>query len=320
MSAVHISNLRLSSFRGFKSLELLGLKSVNLIVGQNNTGKTSLLESICLAADPKMFGYLPTLLRPSFGDHNRRFFRWLVMDQTVYSNGHIYLDGPDFKNDVWISTNQIQGIKNVTVLMSGPFCKIIANNPVASKLVKVISTQQKTPESLVPTVGSAIRRKQGEDQLHSILKKVDPRIQRLRVDPVEEGNIVAVDVGLSEMIPISQLGQGVYRLVSILSVLVGESPQICIIDEIENGIHYTALKQIWRGIKEISNTLGIQIFATTHSHECLEAANSVFFDEDPQNEVEFAVIQLMRLKDEITGKVIGEERVNAALENDIELR
>ena len=41
-----ISELKIESFRGFTSLDLRGLKRVNLVVGENNAGKTSLLEGI----------------------------------------------------------------------------------------------------------------------------------------------------------------------------------------------------------------------------------------------------------------------------------
>jgi AAA15 family ATPase/GTPase len=43
-----IEELVLENFRGFRSLGVQGLKPVNLIVGHNNTGKTSLLEGIFL--------------------------------------------------------------------------------------------------------------------------------------------------------------------------------------------------------------------------------------------------------------------------------
>ena len=44
-----IRNLRLSNFRCYKKLELDDLGLVNVVVGDNGSGKTSLIESIFLA-------------------------------------------------------------------------------------------------------------------------------------------------------------------------------------------------------------------------------------------------------------------------------
>jgi len=80
------------------------------------------------------------------------------------------------------------------------------------------------------------------------------------------------------------------------------------------------LPQLWKGIAEISSRLGVQVFVTTHSRECLEAATRVFVDEDPANTRDFALIQLMRVRGEVVGRVLNEQRVAEALDNDIELR
>jgi len=50
-----ISSLEIQGYRGFERFELSGLGRVNLLVGTNNSGKTSILESIFLlmsAGDP----------------------------------------------------------------------------------------------------------------------------------------------------------------------------------------------------------------------------------------------------------------------------
>lgn len=156
--------------------------------------------------------------------------------------------------------------------------------------------------------------------MHDVLQSVDPRVKRIRVDPTPNGNIIAVDLGLSESIPLSQAGQGMLRLVTILSFLLGAKPKVCIIDEIENGIHYTALPRMWRGLAKVSELLGIQIFATTHSKECLEAANRVFHDEDEAGTKDLAVIQIMKVQDKVVARILDEERINDALEIDLELR
>ena len=56
-----IKELKIENFRGFASLELKDLTRVNLVVGENNAGKTSLLEAFLLLCEPSRAGQLPGL-------------------------------------------------------------------------------------------------------------------------------------------------------------------------------------------------------------------------------------------------------------------
>jgi AAA15 family ATPase/GTPase len=47
-----IQNLKINSFRGLKGLNLSELGSVNILVGKNNSGKTTILEAISIACNP----------------------------------------------------------------------------------------------------------------------------------------------------------------------------------------------------------------------------------------------------------------------------
>ena len=53
------TTLKITDFRGFADLRLDGLRRVNLVVGRNNAGKTSLLEAIALVANPEQAASLP---------------------------------------------------------------------------------------------------------------------------------------------------------------------------------------------------------------------------------------------------------------------
>jgi predicted ATPase len=172
---------------------------------------------------------------------------------------------------------------------------------------------------LVKLVGKAQRRRDGEETLKEVIAKVDPRVQKIRVDPGEgdEGNQVIVDLGLSELVPVSQAGQGVYRLVTILAEIIGESPEVVLIDEIENGLHHTIHEQVWAGLAETAEKLGVQIFATTHSGECLAAAHAAF---SARKTYDLSVIQLFRLESGVKGRVLDRELIEAAIAGNIELR
>lgn len=321
MNAKHITDLTIRNFRGFEDLQLSGLQAVNLIVGENNAGKTSFLEALALVATPdaNAMQQLPGMFRAEENHQQQRFFRWVLRDAPGVAEGSIDAKGADLESHIILHRNK-SNFPGTTHIYNSSHLQAFASNGTKSLRFSAVSVHHGRPDSLVKCFGDAVRPREGEEIMHEVLRSVDPRIKRIRVDPTEHGNIIAVDIGLSESIPLSQAGQGIFRLVSILSVLLGIKPQLCIIDEIENGIHYTALPRMWRGLAKISELLGIQIFATTHSKECLEAASRVFVDEDEAGTRDLAIIQLMRVKDKVVARILDEERVNDALEIDLELR
>jgi predicted ATPase len=47
---------------------------------------------------------------------------------------------------------------------------------------------------------------------------------------------------------------------------------VVLVDELENGVHHSALERVWRGIERLAQAAGTQVFVTTHSYECIRAA------------------------------------------------
>ena len=146
---------------------------------------------------------------------------------------------------------------------------------------------------------------------------MDNRINKIRIDPGEDGNQVIVDIGLSELLPVSQIGQGVYRLMAIMAEIIGESPNILLIDEVENGLHHSVHETVWKGLAETAEKLDVQIFATTHSGECLQAAHSAFLS---RKNYDLAVIQLFRVQSGVQGRVLDRKYIETGIEGNIDLR
>jgi AAA15 family ATPase/GTPase len=44
-----------------------------------------------------------------------------------------------------------------------------------------------------------------------------------------------------------------------------------LIDEFENGLHYSVQERIWQLAFEMAQRLDIQVFATSHSWDCVES-------------------------------------------------
>ncbi|MNP51013.1 ATP/GTP phosphatase [compost metagenome] len=78
-------------------------------------------------------------------------------------------------------------------------------------------------------------------------------------------------MGLKTKIPIGFLGEGIEKLLGILLAIEANKGNVILIDEIENGLHYSALPQIWSLIIEAAKKNKIQLFVTTHSYETLVA-------------------------------------------------
>ncbi len=96
-----LKNVHLKNFHGFKDTKIGPLKRINLIVGQNNTGKTGLLEALALllADVPQNAHNLPQLFRSSGGDTIENFWKWICYNKNVANAVEIhagFTDLPDF--------------------------------------------------------------------------------------------------------------------------------------------------------------------------------------------------------------------------------
>jgi energy-coupling factor transporter ATP-binding protein EcfA2 len=315
-----IDELQIENFRGFRSLHLEELKRVNLVVGRNNSGKTSLLEALFLLCEPERAKELPSLLRQIQGNPNLRYFPWLLRKATDCRVGKLSASqgaGPKLIQEL----GSIEGPRPDTssaalgYSLRIPFFAICGTTEGPD--CSILSTVPGRLDDLVKRVGNAHRHRGGEEQMQQLLAKIDPRIVKVRIDPGEDGNQIILDIGLTELIPLSQAGQGVTRLVSILAEMIGKRPQILILDEIENGLHHTVIEQVWSGLAEAAESLDIQIFATTHSAECVEAADSAF---SRRANYDLSVIQLFRTETEVQGRVLGRDLIRAAIDGNIDLR
>jgi len=315
-----ISKLLLEHFRGFDRLELDELQPVNLIVGKNNAGKTSLLEALAVLSNPQvMLQQLPTLFRPWTGDQNRRFYPRLISDGFDGSAKiECVFDGTGIevvltrKKDAPIPKDK--GFVNV---FNGAEFKAYATKAIQSNTCKCVSTRHIEPVDLAKIFSQAVRQRDGEEIMERVLRKVDPRVKKVRVDTADDGNQVLMDLGLSEMLPLTQAGQGMYRLVSILARLIGDQPDLALIDEMDDGIHHSVLADVWTGLADAADIFGIQLFVTTHSYECIQAAHEAFSQRDKYG---LGVIQLFRLDKRVEGRVLKKDMIETALKGDIDLR
>jgi hypothetical protein len=128
---------------------------------------------------------------------------------------------------------------------------------------------------------SSLVKNKAEGPVIEAARRVDGRLQKLSVLALGAQPMIHADLGGKELVPLRLMGDGFSRLIEILIVIFAARGGVVLIDEIENGLHYSALPELWGAIYEASQAAGVQIFATTHSYECIKVAHEVFREHDP---------------------------------------
>lgn len=88
--------------------------------------------------------------------------------------------------------------------------------------------------------------------LVKILKETDGRQQYIRM-------------------PLSELGDGLVHVLNIVVALISCQDGVLLLDEAESGLHYTTQMKLWQMIFDLAARYNVQIFATTHSNDCINA-------------------------------------------------
>lgn len=314
-----LTSLEIENFKCFRQLKINPLAKVNLFVGTSNSGKTAVIEAVSMLPQSEGFK-LPVFRDRSFkGETSEDYVRWLFHDL-------------DVKKEIQIKGHNQNGL--LTTLIANersrfPGAEIMTSLPINIKVhwhppqgwlkrIRSLSTDKRPATELAKDFDSWTRRTENEDRFVDFLKRVEPRLKRLRPFEIEGRRVLYADVGLPERIPLPFLGEGFNRLVQIYGAIIGEEADVLLIDEIENGLHWSALPQIWTGIREAVNKEKVQIFATTHSLECIAAAAEAFKGE-PKNDL--AVHRLERLENgDIRCVTMGEDELERMLERDWEVR
>jgi predicted ATPase len=155
-----------------------------------------------------------------------------------------------------------------------------------------------------------------DDIVLRLMKKIDPKITRIITRAVGGVPILHLDIG--KLIPAPFLGSGASRLLSIALGITNSSDDVVLIDEIDAGLHHSVLVDVWRVLGEIAEAFNVQIFATTHSRECIQAAMSAFSDKPDED---FRVLRLdKRENGDIRVASYDIEALEGAFELELEVR
>ena len=119
------------------------------------------------------------------------------------------------------------------------------------------------------------------EELENIVgqSKLDNKYDALNKYLLDVFNVSSIDIiknkpmlrVANEYRELSYFGQGIKTFINIISSILLLKDDVIFIDEIENGIHYTNLDKLWEIILTIAKQQNVQVFATTHSKECIES-------------------------------------------------
>lgn len=159
-----------------------------------------------------------------------------------------------------------------------------------------------------------------EQEVVQALRIIDPRISKITMvgGAGSSGRRTAFvrTKDIRRPVPLRLFGDGMNRLFAIILALVSARGRLMLVDEFENGLHHTAQLGAWRTIFRLAQTLDIQVFATTHSWDAIEAFQKAAA-ESPDTGV---LLRLSRRGHEIVPTVFMEKEVAVATRERIEVR
>lgn len=373
-----IESLQVEGFRAFQNFSLSGLGRINLIVGENNSGKTSVLEAVQLVASRGDLLALSSITQR----RGERF--WNDAERSVRSEidighlfyGHDFQLGANFKIEA--NGGEFSGQLEVQVV---PFSRNQPSlfeesvdagldpetrYPLAALSLKPTGENVPNREPVVlpitfrggmsldyarrsrPVIGEggeiefvataglaidelltrfeAVAANPEEELVYEALRCIEPDIERLvtvsseirRGYPSGRGAFHAKLRNVVNRIPLGVMGDGMWRMLALVLTLVRARNGILLIDEIDTGLHYTVMQRMWKLLNEAGapNKLNVQIFATTHSDDCVKALSSICEDNPTAHNVSIQRVE----RNASQSVVIKENVVIAVAEQDIEVR
>ena len=346
-----LKGLHIRNFRGFNALKIDQLSDINLIVGKNNSGKTSLLEAIFLlsGAGNAQMAITDNVIRglePSVASAGEPFWKQFFSDLDVgrcieieadhTSHGQLTLEislqrqpTTEFSLDHTNGTSMTNRFDERSLVFQyrGPSRKSVkshirmkgqgfeVNRPAINPLFHAIMLSSRIGNIQEDAIRLGILRRQKQgDLILKALQVVEPKLQSIEDNSSSGIPLIWGDIGLPELVPLSVMGEGMTQITRLVLAIASVPDGVVLVDEVEIGMHHSVLPEVWRVIDETARQFRTQIFATTHSFECVVAAHeSLSKDRFRLHRLEIA--------DQINRCVTYEPHViNAAIRHNLEVR
>ena len=321
-----VKNIYFKNFKCFEELEFDGLKRVNLIGGKNNVGKTSFMEGINLAVSSNDSLQLSAkveemIFRRQIKDSDFEinfFYNDTNIINIIINKKNIFIEYIDEMNEYDAEYQDdieyvYEYIPHLNLQLNEDKKRINIHDMLGKKLYVLNKKDDthfiyssKISEYNIAVFYSTLINLGKEDYIDNSLKIFDENIVGLRQI---FNNKVTLKLKLKDRekpVLLSSFGEGINRYIAIICAIWASKDGYLFIDEIENGIHYTNYPKLWKLIFDISKEANCQIFAATHSKECIEAFNK----ENKDNEG----LYLEFYRNQKTGLINIKDRDNEQLE------
>jgi hypothetical protein len=343
-----LTSIRIEDFRGFRAFAKSGFSRVNLLIGPNNVGKTRLLEAIelMLTADTVQALWKQPLRRNEVIRSVGAEPSTPAADVRHLFSGHGLSVGAQFLIE---GADPSPRRLRVVIRSGGEADKLSigSSRPRWSDLYIAYSTERddggqglnaagglEDPSSpAVILEGSAVRfvtagawdepalvamweemvLTAAERDVVRAVQLVEPAVERVAV--AHETFVLRI-AGNGERVPIGAMGDGTRRILGLAIQLARAAGGTLLVDEIDTGLHYSIMRPVWRFLIDAARELNVQIFATAHSLDCLQALASACEAQGAASD-DVLVHRIERAADTATTYTADELRVAIAQEMEI---
>lgn len=390
-----LKSLKIRNFRGLENFEVARLGRVNLIVGKNNSGKSSVLEALRIYAGNAQLGLLETIAEghdeksrsndAEFGESDialpfedfftgRRFPEdegtaieigdplsdgaQLWIEHGLYVDSRVMVAGGAEdglyqirhdrirRSDIAAQTDELP--RHALFVQKGArqtmlrFDLLRSRSMSSASRARVFDPKGTIPCSVIPTQFLGVDELADEwDKIaltdnqaivFDALRIISPEFEALTFVRKDDNYRSGRD-GLSRsakvklahherLVPLNSLGDGMLRLLQLLLKIFPAKGGFLLIDEFENGLHYAVQEKIWAVVFDLAEKLDIQVFATTHSWDCIESFSKVAIARKDIEGVLFRVGRSARTSEQgrTIATVFDEEQLFGITQADLEVR
>ncbi len=353
----HLSWFKVENFKRFEAFEMENIGQFNLIFGDNNTGKTTVLEAL-LFDDENFNQFLSNL-------YETLDFRGFFLDDSngrkipssyikLFQNTNLNSNASDFfyekvsinRNHVSfqhravseLTEKELLNLKKNIVTPSVPKDVVIFKTNRNSESLSIEPDDNKNEvDNYIPYI--AFERTYDEDLADFYSEKIQNSTKRKvalinslnsfipEINDIEittaypKDSIISIRLKNNDSpIPLPMFGDGAKKLFRILVELPMCKHRRLMIDEIDTGIHYSRFKDFWKTILVAAKENDVQIFATTHNKEGLKYFYEAL-EELPDYQQNARCFTLAKIKDNsIKAYTQTYEQFEHALHYDIEIR
>ena len=298
-----IENISIENFRCFDKTEIKGFERINLITGKNNSGKTCLLEALYFALGQN---FMETLKIRYNEDEWKQDDYLMNNDDKGYINFRYNRNNEKMGFRFTPMPPQFTDYETGKDFMNFNDVKFLGSTNDKSlnyhSLVKLFDQAQ---------IGGF------DKEILEAVKLIDNKISEIRTFASFPNTLFLKTINSNKYQPINYYGDAIKKIILYIGVIFSfdkNKNKYLLIDEIENGIHFTAQLDIWAMLFVLCKRFDVQLFATTHSYEMIKTFEAI--SSTKEYEGEGAYFEMARHAK--TNQIIGIKHEIATLEYELE--